>query len=154
MFRYPKILIAVASLVTLPALGGCYATLQGDPAYVEVSSVPANIEIYPHTFYEGRTVYYVNDNWYYQDGPRWVYYRQEPAPLYQHRTYYQQRNYIQPAPPANRRYAAAPAVRTSREAMAPPGRSRESVAPPARRIQRERPHNEHQDQNHDRRSER
>lgn len=141
MFKYPKTVMAAASLVILLALEGCVATLQAEPAYVEASTVPANIEIYPHTFYEGRTVYFVNDNWYYRDGPRWAYYRQEPAPLYQHRTY------IQRAPPAARRYSAAPAVQTERRSVAPGPRNPHGlVAPPARRVQRERPHDAHEDQ--------
>jgi hypothetical protein len=141
MFKYPKVAMAAVSFVTLPVLGGCIATLQPEPEYVEASTVPANIEIYPHTFYEGRTVYFVNDNWYYRDGPRWAYYRQEPAPLYQHRTY------IQHAPPASRRYSAAPAVQTERRAVVPRSRnSHELVAPPAHQVQRQRPHDEREEQ--------
>lgn len=146
MFKYPKMVMMAASLVTPPALGGCVATLQAEPAYVEASPVPANIEIYPHTFYEGRTVYFVNDNWYYRDGPRWAYYRQEPAPLYQRRTY------IQRAPPAAGLYSPAPAVQTERRSVArSPRNSHELVAPPARHMQRERPHEEHEVQSPNRR---
>ena len=52
---------------------GCYAEARTQPAYVEAAYVPPHIEAYPSYYYEGRTVYLVNDHWYYRSGPRWVY---------------------------------------------------------------------------------
>jgi len=123
MYRLPTFLVGLLSLAILPTVVGCVASLQAEPVYVEASDVPVNVEVYPHTYYEGRTVYLVNDHWYYRDGTRWQYYREEPAPLNRHRTY------IQQAPPA-RRYVVSPPDRTARAV----------VAPPARRVQRERAH--------------
>lgn len=77
---------------------------------VEVTSAPVvTYDAYPHTVYEGRTVYYIDNRWGYPRGERWVYYQSEPPPLARHRTR------VQAAPPAPRRYAPAtsapPAVR-------------------------------------------
>lgn len=52
----------------------------------EVDTAPViNIETYPQTTYEGRTVYYYQDRWYFRNGPRWTYYRREPPALIEHR---------------------------------------------------------------------
>jgi len=76
------------------ALGsaGCYATAgaYGDAEYVEADYVPPRIDVYPSYEYGGRTVYLVNDRWYYRRGPRWVYYREEPPELHRRRAYVQQ----------------------------------------------------------------
>ena len=137
MSRPRTVLVTLLGCAMLPALVGCVASLQAEPAYAEVGDVPVNVVVYPHTYYEGRTVYLVNDRWYYRDGPRWQYYREEPAPLIEHR------NYIQQAPPAERRYVASPRERTARAV----------VAPPARRDRRERPRDHHENGS-DRRNER
>ena len=129
MIRQRTVVFVLSGLAMLPALGGCVASLEAEPAYVEASYVPAHIEVYPRTYYEGRTVYLVDNRWYYHDGARWAYYQQEPEPLYRHRTY------IHQAPPANRRYVASPPVRTAPAA----------VAPPARRVQRVRRNDDHAD---------
>lgn len=99
--------LCLASLST-----GCVARVTPAPAYVEATYVPDDIEYYPHTVYDGRVVYLVDDRWYYREGPRWVYFRDEPAPLYRQRAYayrqypyyYRQRPYVQQAPRANRYY--------------------------------------------------
>ena len=168
MFRTQIVLIALSSLATLLSVSGCVASLQADPGYVEVSSVPANIEVYPHEYYEGRTVYLVNDNWYYRDGARWVYYSQEPAPLNQRRMY------IQQAPSASRRYSAPPSAYIGPVNAAPPAQrgqrvrsddnhaerdsarpaARPAVAPPARRVQNQRSNDSHADRRENRGSER
>jgi hypothetical protein len=73
------------------ALTGCIAwaasstPVKADPIYVEVQTAPAHVETYPQTVYEGRPVYYVDGRWYYQNGPRWAYYREEPRPLIEYR---------------------------------------------------------------------
>ena len=84
------------------ALGACHVTAEpAEPVgEVEITSAPYDIETYPHTVYEGRTVYLYNGGWYYRDGGRWNRYRSEPAPLQQ----YRQRQYVQQAPPAPRSY--------------------------------------------------
>ena len=113
MSRTQIVLVALLSLAAPLSVSGCVATLEAEPAYVEVSNVPSNIEIYPHEYYEGRTVYLVHDNWYYRDGTRWAYYRQEPAPLNRRRMY------IQQAPPASR---APPSAARAPVRVAPPAR--------------------------------
>ena len=78
-----------AALVILAA---CSVTTE--PAYAEVETAPPNIETYPQTVYEGRTVYLVNEHWYYRHGNHWAYYRQEPEYLVR------QRSTVRHAPPA------------------------------------------------------
>lgn len=56
-----------------------------------VTSAPVDYESYPSTEYEGRPVYLVDDRWYYQDGPTWVYYRDEPEPLRHYRASHPER---------------------------------------------------------------
>lgn len=51
-------------------------------ATVELTAAPvADIDVYPNTVYEGRTVYYYDNRWYYRDGARWRYYNEEPRAL-------------------------------------------------------------------------
>ncbi len=113
MKRSLLVLVAGGAL----ALGAC--RVEAEPveptATVEVTSAPYDIETYPHTVYEGRTVYLYNGGWYYRDGGRWARYREEPGQLRE----YRQRSYVQQAPPAPRSYppggypnSAPPATRT------------------------------------------
>ena len=84
------------AVVSIAAASGCYAGVDEPVVYAEAdTAVPADVTVYPHTVYEGRTVYYYGDRWWYQDGHRWAYYRREPEPLQRHR------RYIQTAPPAH-----------------------------------------------------
>src|SRR5689334_15999665 len=62
------VLLALGAL----SLSGCWAEVRSEPAYAEVDDMPADIEVYPHTVYEGETVYWVGDRWYYRRGPHWV----------------------------------------------------------------------------------
>jgi hypothetical protein len=108
--------LAVASV--LVAVSGCYAEATTG-ADVEYADPIANVEVYPHEYYEGHVVYLVGDRWYYQAGPRWVYYRTEPQPLYQRRVVYSrqpvvvhERAEVHRAPPAPPRYETEP-VRTA-----------------------------------------
>jgi hypothetical protein len=90
------------------AATGCVATLGTDAEYAEADDAPADITVYPHTVYEGRDVYLVNDRYYYR-GPenRWVYYRNAPAPLVERRsTFVRERPYVQQAPVVRRRVVA------------------------------------------------
>lgn len=73
--------LAVAAL----GVTGCYAHARAEPVFVEADYTPVHLDIYPHTVYEGRVVYLVNDHWYTRDRGRWVYYRVEPTPLYRQR---------------------------------------------------------------------
>jgi hypothetical protein len=103
-------------LVTIATLGGCTVTTQpaqpvaySEPtAYVETTAAPVDYENYPHTVYEGRTVYYVGDRWQYREGSRWLSYRTEPVFLRQHRATLQQQPRRVEEP---RRAPAAPAAR-------------------------------------------
>jgi hypothetical protein len=44
-------------------------------------------------YYEGRPVYYYNNNWYYRDHGRWSYYRHEPVYLSGRRNYWAEHRY-------------------------------------------------------------
>ena len=68
--------------------------VEPEPAYVEVRAIPVDIEVAPQIVYEGRPTYLYQEHWYYQDGGRWRYYRNEPGVLIEHR-----RRILQ-APPA------------------------------------------------------
>jgi hypothetical protein len=92
----------------------CYA--EAHPAYVETSAAPVDIEVAPHAYYEGRTVYYVNDRWYGHDHGRWGYYRDEPRPLVRQRVHVERaprapHQVHERRPIARPRQAAPPAVR-------------------------------------------
>lgn len=93
--------IALSFACLSGALGGCYASAgaYAEPEYVEVETVPTHVEVYPRYYYGGRTVYLVDGRWYYRRGPRWVYYRDEPAELHRHRVYVER----VPRAPAHRR---------------------------------------------------
>jgi hypothetical protein len=135
----------VAVVLGAVSLGGCYgyASTEPPPAYAttEVTSAPAvDIEAYPSTVYEGRTVYLYNNRWYYRNGSRWAYYQNEPPVLERHR------RYVQSAPPAQRGYEyrpqSAPPANYHRGPYdngpynAPRDYSREpNQAPPATRVQ-------------------
>jgi len=96
----------------------CYAGADVEPVYVDATVAPVDVEAAPQYYYEGRTVYYVNDHWYAHDGDRWVYYRTEPEPLVRHRVE------MQGAPAAPQR---APVVeRRPREEAAPAEQHREN----------------------------
>ena len=121
--------VAVAVAAAAIALGGCRATTYAETepvGYVELTSAPVDIDVYPRTYYEGREVYFVNDRWMYRDRGRWVYYRREPPALYRQRTYIQQ-------PPPAYRYPQ-PQQRYPRSHPGPGGRPPTS-APPAVRVE-------------------
>lgn len=113
----------VAACAAATALtSGCVAHVRSEPAYAEAVYVPADIETYPHTTYDGRVVYLVNDRWYYREGPRWVYYRPEPEPLYAHR----RRIYVHHEYTHRRPYGGY--------YSAPPAYGTPQYAPPATRV--------------------
>jgi hypothetical protein len=81
-------------------LPGCVAHARGEMVYQSpntsysdeyvypteyVTVVPARIELYPHTYYQGRTAYLVDGRWYYHNRERWVVFREEPAHLRHYR---------------------------------------------------------------------
>ncbi|HEX4341419.1 MAG TPA: hypothetical protein VH062_36170 [Polyangiaceae bacterium] len=109
--------IAGFSAVLLLAASGCVATLGTDADYAYADDVPPDVTTYPHTNYEGRDVYLVNDRYYYR-GPqdRWVYYRSAPRPLVERRsTFVRERPYVQRAPAVRR----APERRVEERRVAP-----------------------------------
>jgi hypothetical protein len=125
-----RALVFAAGAALLSA--GCYATAGSSAvAYAEVDSAPIEIDIatYPHTYYEGRNVYFYQDRWYYQDSGRWSYYRDEPPMLYR------QRGYVQQAPSAHQEQDE----RARRE------RSEHDQQERAQREQQERAQHEQQD---------
>lgn len=128
MYAPVRRLVASAALLGALLLAGCAST-----GYVR-AEVPAGIEAYPSTYYDGHVVYWVGDRWYAHRNGVWVYYRSEPPHLYRYRArwhgpYYRPpaRYYQRPHPHHYRphRHAAPPARRA-----APPARR---AAPPARR---------------------
>ena len=97
-------LVATGLAVFFATVTGCYASVE--PEYAEADYVPGDIVTYPHTYYEGHDVYFVNDRYYYM-GPEhhWVYYRTAPAPLVERRTtYVRTRPYVQQAPRVRERH--------------------------------------------------
>lgn len=76
-------------------LPGCVAHARGEMVYESPSdyvysteyvvTVPPRIEVYPHTYYQGRPAYLVDGRWYYHDRERWVVFREEPASLRHYR---------------------------------------------------------------------
>jgi hypothetical protein len=83
-------LLSRAGLLALTLLPlGCYATAgaEVEPVYVEADYVPPHVEVYPRYYYRGRTVYLIDNRWYFRRGPHWVYYREEPPELHRHRVY-------------------------------------------------------------------
>jgi hypothetical protein len=71
--------LAVTALVALAS--GCYAEADAEPAYVDATVPPVDVDVAPQYYYGGRTVFFANDHWYTRDHGRWVYYRHEPAEL-------------------------------------------------------------------------
>jgi hypothetical protein len=80
-------MIKRAIIAGLLGLGVAFGAtrVQAEPVYIEVESAPRRVETYPHTVYEGHPAYYVDGRWYYREGPRWAYYREEPRPLFEFR---------------------------------------------------------------------
>jgi|GEM_PF-1506683 len=76
-----------ATLLLGGITSGCHVRAYSEPAYVEpvYYAPPPNIEVYPHTYYEGRVVYLVDGRWYTRHGSGWVYYRREPDYLQRER---------------------------------------------------------------------
>ena len=66
---------------------GCHAYVEPDVGYATVTSAPVDIETYPSVSYEGRPVYFYGDRWWYRDGRRWTYYRDEPVQLHRERAH-------------------------------------------------------------------
>lgn len=95
-----RVAALVLALGAFP-LTGCYAHATTDPVWVEAEYTPVNVEVYPRTVYNGRTVYLVRDHWYTRERGRWVYYRSEPPALHR------QRLIVQRAPRAPERRAPA-----------------------------------------------
>jgi hypothetical protein len=117
------------------ALSGCTVSAREPTGYVEVTSAPYDVDAYPSTYYEGRQVYLVNNQWMFRDGGRWARYRNEPPALYRQRgviirngpTYNRRAPGIQQAPPA---YRNGPGIQ-----QAPPAYRGAPPAPPAVRVQ-------------------
>lgn len=60
---------------------GCVATVRTRPAYAVYEE-----DDYPHTYYRGRPVYYIDGYWHYRSGSSWVVaFRDEPVELREYR---------------------------------------------------------------------
>ncbi len=112
-----KIVLLLSALALPFSVTACVAEADPEPVYAEATYVPPDIETYPSVVYEGHPSYYVQGNWYYRNGPQWVYYRNEPAELHR------QRAVVQRAP------RAAPRVEYRDDVRRP-----ENAAPPAREV--------------------
>jgi hypothetical protein len=118
----------LAMLGGSPALPACtveaYPPTVGGYETVYADTVPPDLYVYPHVWYDGGYAYLVGGRWYYPARGRWVVLRQEPPELYRYRTYY-----VRQAPPA---YVGPPTYRTYQGAppLPPPARQQ---APPVRR---------------------
>jgi hypothetical protein len=62
------------------AVTGC-ASRESAGGSVELTSAPVGYGSYPQAYYDGRTVYWVNNEWAYQDGGVWFSYGAEPLEL-------------------------------------------------------------------------
>lgn len=105
--------VPVVALAAAVACGGCAA---GASARVPVGSAELRFGgvtgNYPHAFYQGRDVFFIEGHWRFRTRNGWAYYPVEPEPLYRYRTT------IRQAPPARR---FAPALPAQAPAPAPPG---------------------------------
>jgi hypothetical protein len=82
---------ALAAIIPLTL---AFATTKAD-AQISVSVGIAPPQAYIATtqpeYFEGRPVYYYNNNWYYRDHGRWSYYRSEPGYLRERRGHWGER---------------------------------------------------------------
>jgi hypothetical protein len=75
-----------ATVATEPVYYASQPVIVGEPAVVYVGGPPvADVEVYPAYVYGGTNVYFIGDRWYYRDGARWAYYREEPRELVEYR---------------------------------------------------------------------
>ncbi len=96
-----SIWLAIAFAAQLGGCGAWTVTATEPVGYVDITTAPvADIDVYPSTVYDGRTVYLYNDRWYYREGTHWRYFQHEPPVLYQHRQQMYGQLYVDvPAPP-------------------------------------------------------
>jgi len=120
---------ALGATALMALASGCYAEADAEPAYVDASVAPVDVDVAPSYYYEGRTVYYVNDHWYARDRGRWVYYRSEPEPLARHRVE------VQRAPRAPERTRVIERPRRDRDEGPRAERPRRQNAPRAERVE-------------------
>lgn len=134
-----KALAGIAGALLAVAGGGCVLHAHPEPVgYAEVTSAPADIEAYPSVVYDGRPTYLYQNRWYYRNGDRWGYYREEPPVLREHRV----RIYGQPAYGAPYGTPYAPSYSSPSYSPAyPRGGGWQGRPPP-------RPHEEHEEREH------
>lgn len=77
--------LLLACTIPLTALGATGCVVREQPVEYAEADPGVDVTVYPHDYYEGRTVYWVHDRWYYRDGNHWRYYRSEPGELYRRR---------------------------------------------------------------------
>jgi hypothetical protein len=130
-----RIACRVVLVSAMASLGGCYASASTRPVYAEAYHEPPRVYARPHTTYDGRVVYLVDDRWYFHDGGSWFYYTAEPEPLYRQRLVIRERpvirerQVIQQAPPAYERRREHRRRHRYENAPAFP-----RTAPPAKRV--------------------
>jgi hypothetical protein len=103
MTHHSSLVAAGVIGIAVSALTGCYATAEPAPVdYAETTAAPVDIETYPSVTYLGQPVYFYGDHWWYRNGGRWTYYRNEPAELHQQREVVRARGRVHTAPPPPR----------------------------------------------------
>lgn len=108
-------LVALSTACTVHGYAGAAPVEPVGTTYVTSGPID-NYDAYPHTVYEGRTVYYVNNEWGYPEEGRWVHYRHEPPELVRYR---QNVREAPPAHPVEPRYEG-PRHEERRDYEAPP----------------------------------
>jgi hypothetical protein len=89
--------IALVVSAAAPCTVHGQATVGEPVGTVQVTSAPVvNWGTYPHTVYNGRTVYYINNRWGFPRRGGWTYFQSEPPELVRYR------RRIETAPPAPR----------------------------------------------------
>lgn len=78
----------VLTLVTALSLALGSSTEARAQVVVTIAPPAAYIATSQPEYFEGRPVYYYNNNWYYRDHGRWSYYRREPVYLRDRRAHW------------------------------------------------------------------
>lgn len=97
MLRLSWRTLCTATIVAASAASsGCAAQGRATPVGYAGLYYGTTYQYYPHAYYGGRDVYFIDGRWMYLDGGTWRYYETEPEPLYRYRST------IRRAPPAPR----------------------------------------------------
>lgn len=107
------VLSLALSAASSVAVFGCDMRIEAEPPRVvhghdaRVVTPPSTIVSQPRLFYKGAYAYLWDDRWFYPTPEGWVYFRTEPAPLYEYRTRYAEARGDRPDQREGRRDATA-----------------------------------------------